>query len=370
MKILITGQEGFIGYHLYNTIKFSLPDIEIINFEKKLFQTQNDLDKTLSRVDIIIHLAGVNRAQNESYVLKKNLIITDKLINSLSRINFSGKLIFASSTQHSDNNPYGNSKKLSTEKFFKASKNNNFTFINLIIPNVFGPFCKPNYNSFIATFCHNEINGIPNNVEGNNQVSLIYIDNLVDIIIEKFQTDISTDFLIKEDIKIKVEDVKKIIEDYNKKYFLDGNIPNLDSNFKMNLFTTFHSYINSEKHFPKNHNLISDTRGSFSEVIRFESSGQVSYSLTKPKKTRGNHFHTRKIERFTVIQGEALIRTRKIGSNKINTYKLNGKNPSYVDMKVWYTHSIENIGSSTLISMFWINEFYNENDSDTFFEKV
>lgn len=370
MKILITGQEGFIGYHLYNTIKFNLPDVEIIDFQKKLFESQNDLDKNLSLVDIIIHLAGINRAENEDDVLKKNLIITDKLINSLSRINYSGKLIFASSTQHSYNNSYGKSKKLSSEKFLKASKKNNFTFINLIIPNVFGPFCKPNYNSFIATFCYNEINGIPNNIEVNNQVSLIYINNLTNLIIKKFQTDISTDVLVKEDIKIKVEDVKAIIEDYKNKYFLDGNIPNLDSNFKINLFTTFHSYIDSEKHFPKNHNLISDNRGSFSEVIRSESVGQVSYSLTNPKQIRGNHFHTRKIERFSVIQGEALIKIRKIGTNKIIKYRLNGKNPSYVDMKVWHTHNIENIGSSKLITMFWINEFYNENDSDTFYEKV
>lgn len=370
MKILITGQEGFIGYHLYNTIRFNLPDVKIIDFHKKLFETQYDLDKTLSRVDIIIHLAGVNRAQNENDVFKKNVIITDKLINSLSRINFCGKLIFASSTQHIDNNPYGNSKKLSSTKFFKASKKNNFTFINLIIPNVFGPFCKPNYNSFIATFCYNEINAIPNNIEVNKQVSLIYIDNLINLIIKKFHTDTSTDILVKEDIKIKVEDVKTIIEDYNNKYLLNGNIPNLDSDFKINLFTTFHSYINSEKYFPKNHNLISDNRGSFSEVIRSESVGQVSYSLTKPKNIRGNHFHTRKIERFSVIQGEALIKIRKIGTNKINKYKMNGKNPSYIDMQVWHTHNIENIGSSTLITLFWINEFYNESDPDTFFEKV
>ena len=236
MKILITGQEGFIGYHLYNTIKFNLPDVEIIDFQKKLFESQNDLDKNLSLVDIIIHLAGINRAENEDDVLKKNLIITDKLINSLSRINYSGKLIFASSTQHSYNNSYGKSKKLSSEKFLKASKKNNFTFINLIIPNVFGPFCKPNYNSFIATFCYNEINGIPNNIEVNNQVSLIYINNLTNLIIKKFQTDISTDVLVKEDIKIKVEDVKAIIEDYKNKYFLDGNIPNLDSNLKLTFY--------------------------------------------------------------------------------------------------------------------------------------
>ena len=160
--------------------------------------------------------------------------------------------------------------------------------------------------------------------------------------------------MVKEDIKIKVEDVKTN-EDYNNKYLLNGNIPNLDSDFKINLLILFIVILTKSTF--QNHNLISDNRGSFSEVIRSESVGQVSYSLTKPKNIRGNHFHTIKIERF-IIQGEALIKIRKIGSNKINKYKLNGKNPSYVDMKVWHTHNIENIGSSTLITLFWINEFY------------
>jgi len=161
-----------------------------------------------------------------------------------------------------------------------------------------------------------------------------------------------------------------MIDDFNDGYIKNGNIPDLNNSFKINLFNTFHSYIEPEKFFPRKHMLIKDDRGAFSEILKSSSKGQVSFSITNPGHIRGNHFHTRKIERFSVIEGEAEINIKKIGSNKKYSFKLSGEAPCYVDMQVWYTHNIKNIGDSNLITLFWINEFYNENDSDTFFEKV
>jgi len=370
LKIAITGQDGFIGYHLYNTIKYRYPSFKLVNFEKLYFQNQNKIDKIISKVDVIIHLAGVNRDIIEESILKKNLFLTDELIKSISRTNFSGKLIFASSIQQKDNNAYGVSKRKSAESFFNASSKYGFTFINLIIPNVFGPFCKPNYNSFIATFCHNSLNKIQNIVKKNKDVPLIYIDNLVEQIIQKINVDSSDEFKVIEDVNIKVMEVKNMIEDFNEVYIKNGNIPDLNNPFKINLFNTFHSYIEPKNFFPRKHSLIKDDRGAFSEILKSSSKGQVSFSITKPGHIRGNHFHTRKIERFSVIEGEAEINIKKIGSNKRCSFNLSGKRPCYVDMQVWYTHNIKNIGDTNLITLFWINEFYNENDSDTFFEKV
>ena len=368
MKITITGQEGFIGYHLYNTLKFNYPSFELLDFEKNSFNDATILDEIISSVDIIVHLAGVNRSENQNDILDKNLFLTKQLLNSIERTKFKGKLIFASSIQCTDDNPYGISKKLSSEKFYNASIKNDFTFINLIIPNVFGPFCKPNYNSFIATFCYNSLNDIPNIVNHNKKIPLIYIDNLIDKIIRIFSQDSITEIYIKEDTNSDVKFVKKLIDDFKNTYIINSNIPKLNTQFKSNLFKTYHSYIDS--YFAINHSLKSDERGSFTELIRSRTSSQVSFSNTNPNYERGNHFHTRKIERFSVIGGEALIKIRKIGTDKVYSLNLSGKNPSFIDMKVWHTHSIKNIGNSNLITVFWINEFYNENDPDTFFEKV
>ena len=370
MKIVITGQEGFIGYHLYNTLKYRFSSYELIDFKKPYFQNPKHIDKIILNVDAIIHLAGVNRAANEEDILEKNLFMTEELINSIARTGFSGKLLFASSIQQKNDSKYGISKKLSSEKFFAASIKHNFTFINLVIPNVFGPFCKPNYNSFIASFCYNSLNKIENIIDKDNSVSLIYVDNLINIIIKKIKTKLSSEFNVPEDININVKEVSKIIENFNEIYSKNGNIPDLNNQFKIDLFNTFHSYIDSETFSPKKHNLFKDDRGAFSEILKTSSKGQISFSTTNPGYIRGDHFHTRKIERFTVIEGEAIIKIRKIGSAKVYSYNLSGNTPSSIDMKVWHTHNIQNIGNTNLITLFWINEFYNENDSDTFFEKV
>jgi len=160
------------------------------------------------------------------------------------------------------------------------------------------------------------------------------------------------------------------MESYKLDYLDKAVIPEIDTNFKRNLFNTFRSYIDLNDHFPFYYKLNSDERGTFVETMKLHTGGQVSYSTTKLGITRGNHFHTRKIERFAVIKGEATIKMRKINTKEIFKFKLNGDDPSFVDMPIWFTHNITNTGNSELITMFWTNEFYDEKDSDTFFEKV
>ncbi len=371
MKLTITGQEGFIGYHLYNTIKFKNPEIEIIDFNKDFFKNDPKIDQVIKEVDTIVHLAGLNRSENQDYLYNENLLLSKKIIESIKRVDFNGKLIFASSIQEELDNAYGRAKKDSRELFTNESKEGGFPFIGLVIPNVFGPFCKPNYNSFISTFCSNSVLGKENLVIKDNQVPLIYVDNLINEIINAIKgKNINSKQLIKEDVSVKVSEVKNIIDDYNKVYFQDGEIPNLITSFKTNLFNTFNSFIPLNNYYPQTLDLKTDSRGDFSEVVRSNVLGQYSYSITQPGEIRGNHFHTRKIERFVVIQGSALIEIRKIGSDKKITYNLNGETPCYVDMPIWHTHNIKNVGETPLITLFWINEFYNEDDSDTFFEKV
>ncbi len=371
MKIGITGQNGFVGWHLSQTIKYFHPnDFQLILFERNYFSNPDSLDNFVSKCDCIIHLAGLNRAEDQLKISEINIALSKQLMESFERVNFKGKLIFSSSAQENNNSSYGTSKKEARKVFINGSNKVGFEFLGLIIPNIFGPFCKPNYNSFIATFCEKIINGIEPEIIFDNKVELLYVGTLVEEIIKNIKNPSNSNIIIVPQEKIKVSHVLKKLNTFYKQYIEKAEIPQLESRFDLQLFNTFKSYLNFEQKYPIKHKENIDDRGSFTEILRSKVSGQVSYSITNPESIRGNHFHTRKIERFSVIQGKALIQLRKIGSNTIHNFTLNGNIPSFVDMPIWYTHNIANIGEEPLITLFWINEPYCEKDSDTYFEIV
>ena len=369
-KIGITGQNGFIGSHLYRWISILYKNFKLIEFNREIFESQIELDEFVSSCDIIVHLAGINRHDDENYIYLKNLELTNKLIDSFIRVNFNGLVIFSSSIQENRANVFGKVKKKSRLLFSKWANDNNGKFVGLIIPNVFGAFGLPFYNSVISTFCHQLTNKQPTEIQNDATLSLIYIDDLIKKIIDFTNSESNKIVIIKHTIEIKVSKILEILNNFNHTYFLNGVIPKFNSNFELNLFNTFRSYIDLEKYFPVKYKNNIDNRGNFVEIIKLRTGGQVSFSTTKENVTRGNHFHSRKIERFSVIKGDAIIKLRKFGSEKVTIFSLNGKNPSYVDMPIWYSHSITNTGSDDLYTIFWINEFYNENDPDTYFEKV
>jgi UDP-2-acetamido-2,6-beta-L-arabino-hexul-4-ose reductase len=168
----------------------------------------------------------------------------------------------------------------------------------------------------------------------------------------------------------KVSEILTMLNYYKEVYQERGEIPEINNTFELNLFNTYRCFIDIKNYFPIKFTQHTDARGSFVEVIKLGVGGQVSFSTTVPGITRGNHFHTRKIERFAVIKGKALIQLRKIGSDEVLDFYLDGNEPAYVDMPIWYTHNIKNIGDEVLYTNFWINEFYDPNDSDTYFEIV
>jgi UDP-2-acetamido-2,6-beta-L-arabino-hexul-4-ose reductase len=241
----------------------------------------------------------------------------------------------------------------------------------MIIPNDFGPFGNPHYNSFIATFSHQFTHGEQPEIEVDAQVKLIYVHELIDVFLQEIRSKKGKTLLnIPHTSEHKVSEILKILERYKIQYFENGIIPELNSAFELNLFNTFRSYIDHKNYFPVKYVKNTDTRGSFVEILRLNVGGQVSFSTTVPSITRGNHYHTRKIERFSVIKGKALIQLRKIGTSEVLEFYLDGDQPAYVDMPIWYTHNIKNIGKEELYTNFWINEFYDSNDPDTFFENV
>ena len=375
-KIGITGQAGFVGNHLFTTLSLD-ENIELIPFERSFFLDDKKLQTFISSCDVIVHLAAMNRHEDANVIYNTNIGLVEKLISACENKKATPHIIFSSSSQELNDNLYGKSKKKGKEKFMNWAEKNDGKFTSLTIPNVFGPFGKPNYNSFIATFCHKIANGEDPTILNDAEVGLIYINELVAVITDVIYNKADAKTLNKNSnqLDVKPKHYKKVSETLNllKRYKVDymenGIFPNLDSAFEKALFNTFRCYV-PQDHYPVKFTKHTDPRGSFVEIARTQTSGQFSFSTTVPGITRGNHFHTRKAERFAVISGKALIQLRKIGTDEVIDYYLDGNEPAYVDMPIWYTHNIKNIGEEELITLFWINEPYNPDDADTYFENV
>ncbi|NNE76925.1 MAG: SDR family oxidoreductase [Pricia sp.] len=375
-KIGITGQAGFVGNHLYTTL--SLDDtVELIPFERSYFQDSEALETFVSKCDIIVHLAAMNRHEDAKVIYNTNLELVNSLIGICEKQNARPHIIFSSSSQEERDNLYGQSKKQGKELFIKWAEKNGGKFTSLTIPNVFGPFGKPNYNSVVATFCHKVARNEEPTILNDGEVGLIYINELVAHFTNTINDNAKTVAIGKNSYELKiaptsvrkVSEILALLSSYQNNYLQNGIFPSLVDSFEKALFNTFRCYV-PENHYPVKYTKHTDPRGSFVEIAKTETSGQFSFSTTVPGITRGNHFHTRKAERFAVISGKALIQLRKIGTDEVIDYYLDGEEPAYVDMPIWYTHNIKNIGDKELFTLFWINEPYDAEDPDTYFEDV
>ncbi|HEV2831990.1 MAG TPA: NAD-dependent epimerase/dehydratase family protein [Hanamia sp.] len=370
-KVGITGQGGFIGKHLYNTLGLFPGEFERVDFQKDFFEDDEKLNDFVAKCDVIVHLAAKNRHNDPQVIYDTNLKLVQKLVASLNKTGSKAHLLFSSSTQEEKDNLYGKSKREGRELLANWAKSSGGKFTGMIIPNVFGPFGHPNYNSVVATFSHKLSHNETPVIDVDGNMKLIYVGELVDEIIKEIRSEESKyEVWIPHTSESKVSQILALLQSYKDQYQDKGIIPALNNRFEVNLFNTFRCYMDIEHHFPVKFTKHTDPRGAFVEVIRLNVGGQVSFSTTVPGITRGNHFHTRKIERFAVIKGKALIQLRKIGSDKILNFELDGEEPAYVDMPVWFTHNIKNTGDEELYTIFWINEFYDEKDPDTYFEGV
>jgi len=371
IKIGVTGQAGFVGSHLYNTVGLLQDEFQRIDFQKEFFDDKNKLNEFVAECDVIVHLAAMNRHNDPQVIYDTNLSLVQQLIESLDFTNSKSHILFSSSTQEERDNLYGKSKKEGRELLFNWATKSGGKFTGMIIPNVFGPFGHPNYNSVVATFCHKLAYNETPTIEVDGDVKLIYVGELVDTILSEIRSGATkSEIVIPHTSEFKVSQLLSLLETYKVQYQDSGIIPSINNTFELNLFNTFRCYMDIASHFPVKFVEHTDPRGSFVEIIRLGVGGQVSFSTTVPGITRGNHYHTRKIERFAVIKGKALIQLRRIGTDEVLDFYLNGNEPAYVDMPIWYTHNIKNIGDEILYTNFWINEFYDVNDPDTYFENV
>jgi len=376
LRIGITGQSGFIGTHLYNELGLYPEKYARIPFEDDYFSRNELLYDFVKRCDIIVHLAAVNRYPDPVELYKINIQLVNSVIDALNHENVKPHIIFSSSIHESLDNQYGKSKLEGRRLFEQWARKCDASFTGLIIPNVFGPFGLPNYNSFISTFCHKLTHDEEVEVINDNDVNLIYISSLchhikanIDNVVNS-KCSLIEESIIYPDFTKKVSDILILLNTYKEQYYNQGIIPYFSNMNEINLFNTYRSYIDISRKYPILLKQNIDERGIFVETARMGIGGQASFSITKPGITRGNHYHTRKIERFTVISGKAKIQLRRIGTEQVYDFYLDGKNPSFVDMPIWFTHNISNIGNDDLYTLFWINEWYDSSNPDTFFEKV
>ena len=367
-RVGITGQNGFVGRHLINFLSLQ-EDVELIHFNRNYFEREDQLKAFVSSCDTIVHLAAINRHKDSNVIYETNVKLVTLLLNACKSANVQPHIVFSSSTQEYADNPYGKSKKKGGDLIEEWASNEQGSFTRLVIPNVFGPFGKPYYNSVVATFCSQTVSNEPHKIVVDSEVKLIYINKLVLEVYKLIQNRKQGKVLIEHQYTINVSSLSNVITEMYADYSRSGTFPDLENPLVLDLFNTLLCYLPKD-FYPKYFKENTDARGSFVEVCRTNSKGQFSFSTTVPGITRGNHFHTRKAERFAVIKGEARIDIRKVDSDDVTSYILNGDKPSFVDMPIWHTHNITNIGTDELLTLFWINEPYNVLDADTYFIEV
>lgn len=368
MKILVTGANGFIAKNLI---------IELHNRNyQDIFLCDNDtnteqLDIYLEECDVIVHLAGVNRPKNEEEFRLVNTGLTEYIVDYLVRNNCSPYIIFSSSIQAELNNPYGISKRNAEKVLIKYKEDTNAEISIFRFQNVFGKWCRPNYNSVVATFCHNIANGKEICIHDENaKMQLVYIDDVVDVIIEQIETRKQTDIYanVSPVYNVTVGELANLIYAFRDSR-ANLQVPDVSDEFKKKLYSTYLSYLNIND-FSYKLKMNEDVRGSFTEFIHTEAGGQVSVNVAKHGITKGNHWHHTKVEKFLVVKGRALIQFRHMITNEIVEYMVSGEVMEVVDIPVGYTHNIKNIGEEDLITVMWANECFNPNKPDTFFEVV
>lgn len=367
MKILITGSNGFIAKNLIEHLKRD-ESIELYLYSRN--DSLNILTAYVKEVDFIFHLAGVNRPQNIEDFYSGNSKLTQFIVNTLIKEKKKTPILFSSSVQSEFDNDYGKSKLEAEECLLNYSKEYSANIFIYKLPNVFGKWSKPNYNSVISTWCYNISHDLEIKVNNKDfNLNLVYVDDVVESFISKINIDENKIYFDVDTFYVKsLGEISELIYSF-KESRKSLVIPEVSSGFERALYSTYLSYLSIDNF---SYSLIGheDNRGTFYEILKTLNSGQFSLSTTAPGITRGNHYHHSKNEKFLVVSGEALIQFKHIVTNKIIDYKVSDKKMEIVEMIPGYTHNIKNTGNNEMILVLWANEVFDQKKPDTYFLEV
>lgn len=363
MKVLVTGSEGFIAKNLIEHLKCD-NTIQLYLYSKK--DSLDILKAYVNEVDFIYHLAGVNRPEKVDEFYRGNSDLTKTIVEILMLNKKNIPILLSSSTQATLDNDYGKSKQEAENILVKYSNINNAPIFIYRLPNVFGKWSKPNYNSVISTWCYNVAHDL--DIQINNeetQLNLVYVDDVIKTFINSLDTKSDVKFYeIDTNYNKTLGEIKELLYKF-KESRSNLIIPNVASGFERVLYATYLSYldINDFSYPLKGYE---DSRGTFYEIVKTVDSGQFSFSTTAPNITRGGHFHHTKNEKFLVVKGEAIIEFRHIITDEKVSYRVSEKKMEVVEMIPGYTHNIKNIGEEEMVLFLWANENYDDNNPDTY----
>lgn len=362
-KIVISGAGGFLGFH----VRASLREYggEAVHVSLGDDFSSMSVKSALEGADKLIHLAGVNRGTDQE-VFDGNVLFANQLALALEMTdNPPAEIIYANSIQSGNGSVYGAAKQQAGVILQEAAANVKAIFRNIELPNLFGEFGRPFYNSVVATFCHQIALGEQPEITQDKELTLLHSQDAADVLLGLVEVSEMNSLCEL----VSVAEVKKLLEEFST-FYSAGEMPDISSTFRRNLFNTYRSYVFPSQT-PISITRHADRRGSFFEIVRSRGgTGQTSFSTTAPTVTRGDHFHRRKVERFTVLSGEAQISLRRIFDDEVFIFEVSGDEPKSIDMPTFYTHKIQNVGQDTLYTAFWTNDIFDPKNPDTIPEVV
>jgi len=367
--ILVTGANGFVGRNLCATLR-NRQDVELLTFDVE--DPQDAFQARILAATGIVHLAGINRPERLEEFQTGNSELTTRMVQILEEAGRTTPLILSSSTQAALDNPYGHSKLAAENAVFAYGQATGAPVFVFRLPNLFGKWCRPNYNSAVATFCHNIARDLP--VQINNPdapLCLAYIDDVIDSFLRALAGAPKRDgrFCVvpvtyQATVGGLVEKIRAFKESRS-----SLTVPSMDDAFTRKLYSTYLSALPTD-HFSYPLKMHCDQRGSFSEFLRTPDRGQVSVNVSRPGITKGNHWHHTKNEKFLVVSGNGIIRFRKIGTQEVTEYRVSGEKLEVVDIPPGYTHNITNLGATDMVTIMWVNEAFDRDHPDTWPEDV
>ena len=375
--ILITGAGGFVGRNLVERLRCE-GYTELLCFERE--NTDEELRAWAARAAFVYHLAGINRPKDPKEFYDGNADLTTRLLGYLEQAGNTAPILVTSSTQAALDNDYGKSKAQAEQAVFDHETRTGAPAYVYRMPGLFGKWCRPNYNSVVATFCYNVAHGLPIQVrDPAYELPLVYIDDVVDAFVAALDGQVAREFsvpgfcFLSPVHTVTLGRLAELVQGFA--LARGGGAPTLAvpdlaaGSFEKKLYSTYLSYLPQDQFaYPLKMNV--DDRGSFTEFLRSPERGQVSVNISKPGIVKGNHWHNSKNEKFLVVRGQAVIRFRQVGTDQVIEYPVSGDKLEVVDIPTGYTHHIENVGQEDLVTVMWANEPFDPAHPDTYFLKV
>jgi UDP-2-acetamido-2,6-beta-L-arabino-hexul-4-ose reductase len=360
MRVLITGAEGLLGWHLRCRLHAE-KSIAVIPCNRAAFADTDAFASMVRSADAIVHVAGVNRG-DDGEIERTNIALAERIVEHLDRAGSVPHIIYASSIHEDRDTPYGRSKRRAGEILQRAGG----VLTWLTLPHVFGEGGRPFYNSVVSTFCHQLARRETPRIQVDGDLELVHAQQVADVVLTQLQA---------REPRVRVKGVGLTVSELLARLgtlaaeYGRNVIPDLRDPFELRLFNTYRSYLFPQA-YPVELDLRVDSRGELFEAVRGHSGGQTFLSHTRPGITRGNHYHRRKVERFLVIAGSARIRIRPLFRGSASEFSVSGEKPVFIDMPTFHTHNITNVGDRDLLTLFWTNEIFDPSDPDTFAEEV